>query len=299
MSLGPEPVRLRTADGIVLSADYYAGVSGNPAYLLGHGFTGSSRSPHVVRIAGQLNHLGASVLALNFRGHGASEGMSTIGVDEIADVEAGVSWLRATHPNVPLITLGFSMGAAVVIRYAGLGGRPDAVVAVSGPGRWYERGTDPMRRVHFGAETRLGRLVLHRAFRTRVGGGWDSLPASPVEVAASVTVPLLVVHGDADSFFGVEHGRMLAAAAPNSELWIEAGMGHAENATTDQLLERIDRWARQATSAAGSDTAAETAGYEPADSPGYESADSAGYEQADSAGYEPADSAGASGTMIG
>ena len=63
MSLGPEPVRLRTADDIVLSADYYTDVSGGPAYLLGHGFTGSSRSPHVLRIAGQLNQIGASVLA--------------------------------------------------------------------------------------------------------------------------------------------------------------------------------------------------------------------------------------------
>ena len=58
------------------------------------------------------------------------------------------------------------------------------------------------------------------------------LPASPVELAASVSAPLLVVHGDADPYFGLEHARMLAAAAPHSELWIEAGLGHAENAMT-------------------------------------------------------------------
>lgn len=245
MTRGPEPVRLRTADGIVLSADYYAGVSGGPSYLLGHGFTGSSRTPNVVRIAEQLRELGGSVLALNFRGHGASQGMSTIGVDEIADAEVGVGWLRARRPDVPVVTVGFSMGASVMIRHAGLGANPEAVVAVSGPGRWYERGTDPMRRLHFGVETRLGRLVLHRAFRTRVGGGWDVLPASPVELAASIGAPLLVVHGDADPYFGVEHARMLAAAAPRSELWIEPGLGHAENAMTAQLLERIDGWVRR------------------------------------------------------
>jgi predicted alpha/beta-fold hydrolase len=239
-------VRLRTADGIVLSADYYADVSDGPAYLLGHGFTGSSGTPEVVSIAEWLQGLGGSVLVLNFRGHGASEGMSTIGVDEVADVEAGVGWLRARRPDVPVVTLGFSMGASIMIRYAGLGGDPDAVVAVSGPGRWYERGTDPMRRLHFGVETRLGRLVLHRAFRTRVGGGWDQLPTSPVELAASVNAPLLVVHGDADPYFGLEHPRMLAAAAPHSELWIEAGMGHAENAMTAHLMQRISGWARRA-----------------------------------------------------
>jgi pimeloyl-ACP methyl ester carboxylesterase len=136
------------------------------------------------------------------------------------------------------------MGASIVIRHAGLGGIPDAVVAVSGPGRWYERGTDPMRRVHFGVETRLGRLALRYAFKTRVGGGWELLPASPVEVAPAVSVPLLVVHGDRDPYFGVEHARMLAAAAPDAELWIEPGMGHAENATGPALLDRIDDWAR-------------------------------------------------------
>ncbi|MEO6501915.1 MAG: alpha/beta fold hydrolase [Jatrophihabitantaceae bacterium] len=244
-------MRLRTADGIVLSADYYAGVTdrpGGPAYLLGHGFTGSSRTPEVVRIAERLRELGGTVLVLNFRGHGASHGMSTIGVDEVADVEAGVGWLRASCPGVPVVTVGFSMGASIAIRHAVLGADPEAVaavVAVSGPGRWYERGTDPMRRLHFGVETRLGRLVLHRAFRTRVGGGWDVLPASPVELAASVSVPLLVVHGDADPYFGIEHARMLAAAAPHSELWIEPGMGHAENATTAGLLERVHGWARR------------------------------------------------------
>lgn len=248
MTSGPESVRLRTADGIVLAADYYtdvSGAAGEPSYLLGHGFTGSARRPQVVRIAEALRAAGGAVLALDFRGHGSSAGMSTIGVAEVADVEAGVGWLRARRPDAPVVAVGFSMGASIMVRYAGLGGTPDAVVAVSGPGRWYERGTEPMRRLHLGVETRLGRLVLHRFFRTRVGGGWDELPSSPVELAGSVTAPLLVVHGDADPYFGVEHGRMLAAAAPHAELWLEPGLGHAENAMTDELLDRIADWARR------------------------------------------------------
>ena len=261
---GPEPVRLRTADGIVLAADYYADVSdtstdpagsvgSGPSYLLGHGFTGSSRQPRVVRIAQALRAAGGAMLALNFRGHGASGGRSTIGVDEIADVAAGVDWLRARRPGAPVVLAGFSMGASIVIRYAGLGGAPDAVVAVSGPGRWYERGTESMRRLHLGVETRIGRLVLHRVHRTRIGGGWDVLPASPVEVVSGITAPLLLVHGDADPYFGLEHPRMLAAAAPHAELWIEAGLGHAETAMTDELLDRIAGWAHRAVEAPDDD----------------------------------------------
>jgi hypothetical protein len=38
----------------------------------------------------------------------------------------------------------------------------------------------------------------------------------------------------------------LAAAAPHADVWIEPGMGHAENATTAQLLDRILSWVRAA-----------------------------------------------------
>jgi pimeloyl-ACP methyl ester carboxylesterase len=248
----PEPVHLTTSDGVSLAAHYYAGVSDGPSYLLGHGFTGNALQARVSAISTRLNERGASVLALDFRGHGASGGVSTIGVAEIADVAAGVLWLRNRRPGAPVITLGFSMGASIVVRHAGLGGSAEAVVAVSGPGRWYERGTEPMRRVHLGVETRLGRLALRLVFKTRVGGGWDLLPASPVEVASAVAAPMLVVHGDADPYFGLEHARMLAGATPVTELWIEAGMGHAESATTAELVDRIDDWARTAVQRSGS-----------------------------------------------
>lgn len=250
---GPEPVRLCTDDDIVLTADYYARVSTGPSYLLAHGFTGSIARPEVQAVANRLLERGNCVLAVNFRGHGTSCGQSSIGADEVLDVRAGLAWLRQKRPDVPVVTLGFSMGASVVIRQAGLAGQtgtdqPDAVIAVSGPGRWYERGTKPMRRLHFGAETRLGKLLLARAFKTRIGDGWDLLPVSPVEVAGQISAPTLIVHGDADPYFPLDHPRMLAGTVPGSTLWIEAGMGHAENATSLELIDRMDEWAHTALS---------------------------------------------------
>jgi alpha-beta hydrolase superfamily lysophospholipase len=76
---GLEPVRLRTMDDIVLSAFYYGSVSDGPSYVLGHGFTGSASQPRVAGIAEHLNGRGAAVLALDFRGHGQSGGLSTVG----------------------------------------------------------------------------------------------------------------------------------------------------------------------------------------------------------------------------
>jgi alpha/beta superfamily hydrolase len=225
------------------------------SYVLGHGFTGSADHPKLNEIARDLNSLGATVMLLSFRGHGQSGGQSTVGADEHLDIAAGVRWLREHRPDDAVVTIGFSMGAAVVVRHGGLSAgsaqpqaQPDALVAVSGPGRWYERGSKPMRLAHFGVETRLGRLILRRGFATRIDPrGWPSLPPAPVEVARDIKAPLLVVHGDNDHYFGLEHPRMLASSVAHSDLWIEPGMGHAENATTRELLARIDDWARSAT----------------------------------------------------
>jgi fermentation-respiration switch protein FrsA (DUF1100 family) len=53
----------------------------------------------------------------------------------------------------------------------------------------------------------------------------------------------LIVHGDADLYFPVEHAEKLyAAAAEPKELWIEPGFGHAENAAPDELVHRIGTW---------------------------------------------------------
>ena len=247
---GPEPVRLCTEDGIVLAADYYAGVSDGPSYLLGHGFTGSCQDAEVRAVAEHLHSAAVACWPLSFRGHGPREGLSTIGVDEVADVAAGLAWLRGAaagcaggHTRVLDGRLGRDPARRPGVQPAS---HPDAVVAVSGPGRWYERGTEPMRRLHLGVETRLGRLVLHRVFQTRIGGGWDLLPVSPVEVARRDQ------RADADRarrrrpVLRLAHPRMLAArdrrrpSCGSSRAW-----GTPRTPPTPELLDRIDDWARR------------------------------------------------------
>jgi pimeloyl-ACP methyl ester carboxylesterase len=215
--------------------------------VVAHGFTGSSRIPAVQAICRGLAAAGCGVLAVDLRGHGRSGGRSTLGADEIHDVAAAVDWLR-THGYLHVAALGWSMGGSVVLRYAGLGGSADAVVSVSSPGRWYERGTRPMRIVHWLAETRTGHVVLRLGRRTRLAArGWDVDPEAPHEVIGAIApVPLLVVHGDADHYFPMEHVELLQAAAGGADFWIEPGMAHAESATTPELVARIAAWVRSA-----------------------------------------------------
>ena len=236
---------LHTVDGVRLAARIRtpaAGWDGRLACVVAHGFTGSSAHARVQDICRVLAEItGALVVCPDFRGHGASGGASTVGELEIHDVAAAVAHARSLGA-ARVAVLGWSMGGSVVVRHAGLAGDADAVVSVSSPGHWFERGTRAMRVVHWVCETSSGRLACRLARRTRLVEAWHSVPASPVEVAAAIDVPYLVVHGYDDHYFPVHHARLLHAAAARSELWLEGGMGHAETATTPELTARIGRW---------------------------------------------------------
>jgi pimeloyl-ACP methyl ester carboxylesterase len=233
---------LVTEDGVPIDALHLPG-HGDLGIVVAHGFTGSWQKPAVWRVATRLNRFGG-VVSFDFRGHGRSGGASTVGDQEIKDLDVAVAYARELG-YARIVTVGFSMGASIVLRHAGLIGGVDAVVAVSGPGRWYYRGTRPMRRVHRGIEHRLGRIMLARFWNTRISDGrWDPAPVPPAEAAALIApTPLLIVHGDQDTFFPVDHARELYEAAREpKELWIVPGFGHAEASSGPALIDRIGGW---------------------------------------------------------
>lgn len=241
---------LVTEDGVPIDAIHLPGRR-DLAIVVAHGFTLSWQRPNVWRIANRFNRM-AGVLSFDFRGHGRSGGLSTLGDREIRDLDVVVRWARELGYQ-RVAAVGFSMGASIVLRYAGLVGGLDAVVSVSGPGRWYYRGTEPMRRVHFAVEHRLGRFVTRRWLKTRISPeGWKLIPVPPAEAAAQISpVPLLIVHGEKDHYFPPEHARQLyMAASEPKDLWLMPGMGHAESACGQELVDRIARWVDQATSPA-------------------------------------------------
>ncbi|GLZ31444.1 hypothetical protein Lesp02_36320 [Lentzea sp. NBRC 105346] len=182
------------------------------------------------------------VVALDFRGHGASGGRSTVGGDEVHDVAAAVQIARDLG-YTRIVTVGFSMGASIVIRHAALMEPPDAVAAVSGPARWWSRETKSMRRVHWLLEQPHGRLAA-RALGVRLGAPWVKPPESPLEVVHRITpTPLLIVHGEEDHYFAPAHATSLHRATNgHAELWLEPGMRHAETAVTPELVDRMAAW---------------------------------------------------------
>jgi pimeloyl-ACP methyl ester carboxylesterase len=251
-----------SADGERISVAYDAPASPSPlSFVVAHGFTGGWRRPDNRAIAQQLREFGA-VVSYDSRGHGDSSGVTTLGDDEVLDLDAAIGWARWLGA-ADVVTIGFSMGGSVVLRQAALAGRgdreaPQAVVSVSAAGFWFYKGTPSMRLLHRAVETPQGRGILRWGFHTRVTDReWEQpYPLSPSESAELIApLPLLVVHGDQDPYFPVEHARSLVAAAAAGAArrgvedrtveWIEPGFGHAESAASaaTDLVARIGAWA--------------------------------------------------------
>ncbi len=261
---------LRSHDGTRIVAESRG--HGPVTFVVAHGLTGHRGRTGVRLVTGWLAQHGR-VIVFDQRGHGASSGTCTMGFREPMDLDAVITWAR-TLSDAPVVTVGFSLGASVAVRHAGLAmaperatppdaalvsvrERPDAVVLVSGVAQWFFRGTHVMDRMFRFTASPWGRLAMRVAERVRISvRDWgrdvdapaDRLPTSPTASAALIHAPLLVIHGDHDHYFPAEHGERVARAARDGGneqvyFWLEHGMGHAERGTTEDLIRRIAVWA--------------------------------------------------------
>lgn len=248
----PLELAVTSSDGVALAGVHLPGPVGDHRVVLVvcHGFTHHTRHASTRPVLAALGRH-APVVALDMRGHGRSGGRSTVGDREVLDVDAAVGWARAAGYE-RVVTVGFSLGAAVVLRHGALGGAPvDGVVAVSPPARWYSRETAPMRRVHWLLEQPHGRVAA-RLLGVRLDRPWEVVPPSPVEVVPAVApAPLLLVHIAGDRYFSAAHtGALATASGGRAELWTEPGSGHGESGTGPELAARIARWAAAAATGA-------------------------------------------------
>lgn len=74
---------------------------------------GTMHNKVVFRAASALNDAGLVALRINFRGVGQSSGEHDEGRGEVDDVRAGLNYLAAEFPDLPVTLCGFSFGARV------------------------------------------------------------------------------------------------------------------------------------------------------------------------------------------
>ncbi len=286
-ALGGEVIRLRSRDGLKLTARWLpaetgpvAGDSGPPwrpdpyeAILLLHGWTGSV-APDLFELGPTLRRT-AGVLGLDFRGHGGSDDASTtFGLYEIEDVAGALVWF-AERGIRRVALVGSSMGGVVAL----------ASTVVLGDGTLAQADLDPTapaaaveaprpRIVAVVAESvapdlripianRIGlpiggplrRALAGRMFTIagrRVGG--DLRATEPGRIVGLIEpVPLLLIHGGADRTVRPADGRRLATlAGASAEHWEVPGAKHGEarRAAPAQWDERVSSFLRSALSGA-------------------------------------------------
>jgi pimeloyl-ACP methyl ester carboxylesterase len=203
-----------------------------------HGFSASQNDIGVCALADDLAAAGYQVLTYDARGHGASEGMCSVGSTEHMDVACAVD--IAAAPGLPVVLVGVSMGGVAVAGYladtigagsgaaepGGAGRAVAGAVLVSTPSRWRMRPSPVGLLTAVLTRTRLGRWVASRRLRVRIAPGWHV--GEPLEALVErIDAPLVVVHGTSDRLLRPEHGRRLhASAAGPSRLELVEGMKH-------------------------------------------------------------------------
>lgn len=114
---------------------------GDPAAILVHGLGGCARSPYITRVGRRLvDRCGIRVVRMNLRGAGSGFGAarSYYHSGKTDDVRRVAGWLAARAPGSPIVLVGFSLGANLVLKLAGEAaddpvGQLDGVVAANPP----------------------------------------------------------------------------------------------------------------------------------------------------------------------
>lgn len=218
-------------DAVILlhgQADNRAGMLGNADLLLRHGY---------------------SVLLPDARAQGASGGrLATYGVDEAEDVRLWYEWMGRSQSHHCIDGLGDSMGAAQLLR--SLAKEPDfcAVVAESSFSSFRDAAYDRLGQ-EFNTGAWLGRTLLRPAVEAGlIYARWryrvNLAEASPEIAVASSRVPVLLIHGLADTNLPTQHSERIKAANASVTLWQPALANHcgASGAEPEEYERRVVGW---------------------------------------------------------
>jgi len=253
-----QEITLRTADGVELAGTLARPQGGErpPVIVFCHEFGADRRSAGLY--AGWLLEAGYALLAFDFRGHGDSKNTGDYvprqwATDrEVADLEAALEYARGRSDldADELVLFGISRGGNVATVLAS---RDPAVRAVVADGLFSTRRTllEYMRRwVSIFADVRLVYSHLPEwVFRM-----YEKLTLLVSELRLGVhflvleealrkrRCPLLMIHGEDDSYIDVSQARWLyQQAAPPKELWVVRGARHnqAVSVAAAQYRQRI------------------------------------------------------------
>jgi alpha-beta hydrolase superfamily lysophospholipase len=241
--------------------------------ILSHGFGEHAR--RYDHVSARFGREGLVTYALDHRGHGRSGGKRVL-VKDISeytgDFDTLVGIATQEYPGLTRIVLGHSMGGGIVFAYGVEHPDDYDLMVLSGPAvaaqtavspllAWLAKAIGaiapglPVQQLDAGAISRDPAVV--NAYNTDPLVHHGKVPAGLARAlmlvgetmpqrAASLTAPLLVVHGSDDRLIPVDGSRQLVAAvgSPDVELKVYPGLYHEvfNEPEQDQVLDDVVSW---------------------------------------------------------
>lgn len=192
-----------------------SGSSGSPALILMHGWGGNAAA--MLPLAGPLHAAGYTLLLLDARCHGRSDGDTFASLPRFAeDIEAAVSWL-ASQPGIDsqrLGLVGHSVGAGAALLAASRSPAIKAVISLAAfahPAAMMRRWLQ-WKRIPYWP---FGRYILAYVQKV-IGYRFDQI--APCRTIASVTCPVLLVHGSEDRIVPLADAQQIYNARQNDRV---------------------------------------------------------------------------------
>lgn len=202
-----EAVWLTTEDGVRIEAWYVPAPAARGAALLAHGNAGNIS--HRMDYALMFHHLGYSLLLLEYRGYGRSEGKPS---EEGTYADARAAWRHLVaergFPPERIVLVGESLGGAVVARLAAAE-RPGALVLSS---------------CFVSVPELAAELYPWLPARWLARYRYDAL-----EAIGRVSSPVLIAHSRQDEIVPFRHGERLFAAVKGPKAFLELAGGHNDS----------------------------------------------------------------------
>lgn len=230
-----ETLALTSQDGTTLSGWWTRKSDAKQTVIFLHTLGGNRVD--LLEFAEPIWRAGFNVVLLDLRSHGMSEGKYfTYGFHEWQDITAAIDGVTTKQPNQTFAVLGVSAGGTVAISAAARDERIRKVVTVgtfADLGETIEAQTkglpEGLRRRAIGRSEELANFKVAETSAK----GWIS----------QVKVPVMIAHGETDSYIPISNGEQLFAAAREPKLFFKiAGANHDSMLRSQDLQREVIRF---------------------------------------------------------
>ena len=232
-------VYIMSQDGLKLHGYEFKNSDPNAAsqYIIAcHGFSG--KAADMKAAVKHLYDLGYTVIAVDARAHGESEGkVRGMGCPERRDVIKWAETINQKDPDAKIALYGVSMGASTVLSASGEADLPENVFAIvedcGYTSVWDEFSVQMKNMFHLP----MFPLLNAASVVTKVRAGYDFKNTSALDQVRKSKTPTLFIHGDSDNFVPFQMvDTLYDAASCEKQKLVIAGADHALSSITDPDL---------------------------------------------------------------